>query len=63
MFNTGQIINGLLEWHKYVKEEIVLEAALRAGRWMTSIQEDDGSWNNIHTLVMFTVILHMLHAG
>ena len=45
MFNTGQIINGLLEWYKYVKEEVVLEAALRAGRWMTSIQEDDGTWN------------------
>ena len=45
MFNTGQIINGLLEWYKYVKDEVVLEAALRAGRWMTSIQEDDGSWN------------------
>ena len=44
MFNTGQIINGLLEWYKYSKEEKVLSSAIKAGKWMASIQENDGSW-------------------
>ncbi len=44
MFNTGQIINGLLEWYKFSKEEKVLDAAIKAGNWMVSIQEVDGSW-------------------
>jgi hypothetical protein len=44
MFNTGQIINGLLEWYKYSKDEKVLEAAIKAGYWMVSTQEQDGSW-------------------
>ena len=55
MFNTGQIINGLLEWYKYSKEERILDAALKAGKWMVSIQEIDGSWkkftylNNVYS--------------
>ena len=44
MFNTGQIINGLLEWYKYSKDDNVLDAAVKAGNWMVSTQEEDGSW-------------------
>ena len=44
MFNTGQIINGLLEWYKFSKEEKVIDAAIKAGNWMVSTQEEDGSW-------------------
>ena len=44
MFNTGQIINGLLEWYKYSKDDNVLDAAVKAGNWMVSKQEEDGSW-------------------
>jgi folate-dependent phosphoribosylglycinamide formyltransferase PurN len=43
-FNTAQIIHGLLAWHAATGDPQVLEAALRAGEWLVSIQEPDGSW-------------------
>ena len=55
IFNTGQIINGLLEWYKYSKDEKALDAAIKAGKWMASVQEGDGSWkkftylNNVYS--------------
>lgn len=43
-FNTGQILNGLLAWHCHSRDETVLEAAVRAGRWLVSVQDADGAW-------------------
>jgi Formyl transferase len=43
-FNTAQIIHGLVEWHKRAKEDRVLNAAYRAGKWLVSIQENDGTF-------------------
>lgn len=43
-FNSAQIIHGLLAWHSATGDAQALEAALRAGEWLLSIQEPDGSW-------------------
>jgi folate-dependent phosphoribosylglycinamide formyltransferase PurN len=43
-FNSAQIIHGLLAWHSATSDARSLEAALRAGEWLVSIQEPDGSW-------------------
>ena len=44
MFNTAQIITGLIAWHAFSKEEQVLNAARKAGDWLVSIQDKDGAW-------------------
>lgn len=43
-FNTAQIIHGLLAWHRATGDPAIRDAALRAGEWLLSIQEPDGSW-------------------
>lgn len=43
-FNTAQILNGLIGWHRETREARALEAAKRAGDWLISIQDDDGAW-------------------
>ena len=43
-FNTAQIIHGLIAWHKHSGDERVLQALLRAGEWLVSIQDPDGAW-------------------
>jgi hypothetical protein len=44
LFNTGQIITGLLSAGLQQNNETFLAAAERAADWMCSIQELDGSW-------------------
>lgn len=43
-FNTAQIVNGLIGWHAETGDVRALDAARRAGDWLLSIQEPDGSW-------------------
>lgn len=43
-FNTAQIINGLVAWHAQTGEARALDAAVRAGEWLVSIQDEDGAW-------------------
>ncbi len=43
-FNTAQIINGLHAWHVYRDAPDVLAAAVRAGHWLITEQDDDGAW-------------------
>lgn len=43
-FNTAQIVNGLIGWHKETGDDRALDAARRAGDWLLQIQEPDGSW-------------------
>jgi hypothetical protein len=45
VFNTGQVIRGLLRTYQETKREEFLAAAIRAGKWITSCQNDDGSWS------------------
>lgn len=49
VFNTGQIIIGLLSIHNETKEKKYLESALKAGNWLVDIQEPDGSWDRFTT--------------
>jgi rhamnogalacturonyl hydrolase YesR len=44
VFNTGQVIRGLLRTYKETEEERYLEAARRAADWIVRNQEEDGSW-------------------
>ena len=44
VFNTGQILIGLLAAFRRTGEERFLESALRAGRWLASVQDEDGAW-------------------
>jgi len=49
IFNTGQIMHGMLAgWLETGRPEC-LEAARRAGRWMAACQDADGCWRrNVH---------------
>lgn len=44
VFNTGQVIRGLLKAYEVSGEQAYLRACVRAGDWLVSIQEHDGSW-------------------
>ena len=44
VFNTGQVVRGLLRTHQETGDGRYLEAAVRAGDWIVKHQEPDGSW-------------------
>ena len=44
VFNTGQVIRGLLKAYSQSRESKYLHACERAGNWLCEIQEKDGSW-------------------
>ena len=44
VFNTGQVIRGLVRTYQETEEERYLDAATRAGDWIVAMQEPDGSW-------------------
>ena len=44
VFDTGQIVFGLLAAHKATGKDHFLEGALRAGAWLTQVQDPDGAW-------------------
>jgi uncharacterized protein YyaL (SSP411 family) len=44
VFDTGQVLFGLTAIYLTTGEETFREAAKRAGDWILSVQEDDGSW-------------------
>ncbi len=44
VFNTGQVMLGWLALHQHTGEQRYLDAAVRAGDWLASIQEPDGRW-------------------
>jgi len=43
-FDTGQVIHGLVRVFEETGEVRFLDAAQRAGDWLVTIQEEDGSW-------------------
>jgi hypothetical protein len=44
VFNTGQIMHGMLAGHLQLGRPECLVAAVRAGRWLARIQDEDGCW-------------------
>jgi len=44
IFNTGQIMHGLVAGYTQLGREECLEAAVRAGHWLRQQQDDDGCW-------------------
>lgn len=55
IFNTGQIIHGLVEGYRRLGREECLEAAVRAGRWMATQQDEDGCWRrSVHNGIPHT---------
>ena len=46
VFNTAQVIRGLLAVYKVTAEPALLDAARSAGRWIVSVQEPDGAWRS-----------------
>src|SRR5439155_25669268 len=50
VFNTGQVMRGLLRTHRETGEERYLHSAVRAGDWIVSNQDQDGSWTRANHL-------------
>ncbi len=44
IFNTGQIMHGLIAGHTQLGRADCLAAAVRAGHWLADQQDDDGCW-------------------
>jgi hypothetical protein len=44
VFNTGQVIRGLVRTYEELGDEKYLESATRAADWIVSTQDPDGSW-------------------
>ena len=44
VFNTGQVVRGMLAIYKHTDEKKYLDAAVKACNWLCNIQEEDGSW-------------------
>jgi folate-dependent phosphoribosylglycinamide formyltransferase PurN len=44
VFNTAQILHGLVAWHAATSQPRVLAAARRAGDWLVAMQDPDGAW-------------------
>jgi hypothetical protein len=44
VFDTGQILHGLVRIHREKPRPAYLDAAVRAGNWLGEIQESDGAW-------------------
>ena len=44
IFNTGQIMHGMVAGYAQLGRDECLEAAVRAGRWLRQQQDDDGCW-------------------
>ena len=55
VFNTGQVIFGIVRAYQETKDEKYKKAAIKAADWLVSIQNKDGCWdkftylNQIHT--------------
>ncbi|MFZ0296575.1 MAG: prenyltransferase/squalene oxidase repeat-containing protein [Candidatus Sulfotelmatobacter sp.] len=45
VFNTGQILQGLVRAHAETRRPEILQAAIFAGDWLVKMQQADGSWS------------------
>ncbi len=44
IFNTGQIMHGMIAGYTQLRRDDCLVAAVRAGHWLADQQDDDGCW-------------------
>jgi hypothetical protein len=44
IFNTGQIMHGMVAGYTQLNREECLQSAVRAGHWLVQQQDDDGCW-------------------
>lgn len=44
VFNTAQVVRGMLAMYRHTKDERFRIAAVKAGDWMVQVQESDGAW-------------------
>jgi folate-dependent phosphoribosylglycinamide formyltransferase PurN len=44
VFNTAQILHGLVAWHRRTGDHTAGDAAIRAASWLASRQDADGAW-------------------
>ena len=55
IFNTGQIMHGMLAGHQQLGRQDCLQSAVRAGHWMLEQQDDDGCWRrSVHNGIPHT---------
>ncbi len=45
VFNTGQILQGLVRAHAETNRAAILQSAMATGDWLISVQQPDGSWS------------------
>ncbi len=50
VFNTAQVIRGMLAAYRLTKEGKYLESAVKAGNWLCEVQGSDGTWTK-HALM------------
>jgi len=50
VFDTGQIIHGLVRTYEETGDRRYLEAARRAGNWLVEVQDADGAWRRFDFL-------------
>lgn len=60
IFNTAQILHGLVAWHRETGDIDAAEAATRAANWLVSQQDADGCWRK-H--VYNTITAYSAHAS
>lgn len=56
VFDTGQVMFGWLAVYRAYQDERFLQAAIRSGNWLVTIQDRDGSWKNNQYLNVVKVI-------
>jgi uncharacterized protein YyaL (SSP411 family) len=50
VFNTGQVMRGMIAAYEYTKDQKYLGSAIKAGLWLSTIQHPEGFWQT-HALM------------
>jgi len=59
VFNTAQILHGLLAWAAHTGDSRTRTAAETAGAWLVSVQDDDGAWRKfVYRGIPTTYVAH-----
>jgi hypothetical protein len=59
VFNTAQILHGLLAWAAHAGDATTTTAARAAADWMVSVQEGDGAWRrHVYRGIPTTYVAH-----